>query len=630
MKPTMLGESILRRQFMALGLASLGSGCASLFVTEEPDSSLEELLEDTTSSDSGTTLVGTVSTPWGLSWLKVEAVALVNGLNNTGSNPPAGPQRQSLVDEMQTHRVPNPNELLASPTSSLVLLRAYLQPGIRKEDRFDVEVRIPSRSETTSLRGGWLMLSRLRELEALGGVARQGHVIGLAEGNVIIESAFTDGDDKVLQTRGWVLGGGKSNLTRTLGLAMKSDHHSIRTASLVGAAINSRFQLMDHGKKGVANPKRENFVELAVHPTYRHNIPRYVKVIRAIALNEKSTERAARMRDLELKLNEPTTAAMAALQLEAIGREAMPILKRGIVSADPEVRFNSAEALAYLDDDSAAAELGLAAKSNPAFRSAALIALSNMKHINAFDALSDLLHVASAETRYGAFRALRTRNYLDPIVRGTILGDDAMSFHVVSTSGEPLIHFTRTQRPEVVVFGTDQRMKPPPYLFGKSDILIKAVDDDHVRVSRFVPGKEDQQVVCSTLVAEIIPAIVQVGGGYLEVMQIMRAAKKEGYLDGRVAVEALPRVGRSYYRDEVRLSSSSDETDADDSDSSPEVEPGDTDDRAKRDDDFNSSIRGRRPDMIEQDSQRLTPEDFNRQSKPSWWKSMNRWWTPAE
>jgi hypothetical protein len=205
-----------------------------------------------------------------------------------------------------------------------------------------------------------------------------------------------------------------------------------------------------------------------------------------------------------------------------------------------------------------------------------------------------------------------------------------MSFHVVSTSGEPLIHFTRSQRPEVVVFGTDQRMKPPPYLFGKSDILIKAVDDEHVRVSRFVPGKEDQQIVCSTLVAEIIPAIVQVGGGYLEVMQIMRAAKKEGYLDGRVAVEALPRVGRSYYRDEVPLTSSRDETDADDASSSNEVDSSETGDRSQREDEYSSALKGRRPDMIEQDSQRLTPEDFNRQPKSSWWKSMTRWMTPAE
>jgi hypothetical protein len=628
-KSLMLSETILRRQFLALGLTSLGSGCSSLMVTEEPDANLDALLADTTTEESGTTLVRNVALAWGLNWLKIEAVALVNGLNNTGSNPPAGPQRQALVDEMQTHRVPNPNELLASPATSLVLLRATLPPGIRKEDRFDVEVMIPRRSETTSLRGGWLMLSRMRQLEELGGVARQGHVIGLAEGNVIIESAFTDGNDKVLENRGWVLGGGKSHLTRTLGLTMRNDHRSIKTSTLVGAAINARFQLLDHGKKGVANPKREDFIELAVHPTYRHNIPRYLQVIRSIAINEKPQQRADRLRDLEVKLNEPTMAYKSALQLEAIGREAIPILKRGMESADPEVRFNSAEALAYLDDDAAAAELGRAAKSNPAFRSAALAALSNMKHINAFDALSDLLHVASAETRYGAFRALRTRNYLDPIVRGTVLGDDAFSFHVVSTSGEPLIHFTRTQRPEVVIFGTDQRMKPPPYLLGKSEILIKGVDDEHVRVSRFRPGKEDQQVVCSNLLADIIPAIVQVGGGYVEVLQIIRAAKKEGYLEGRVAVEALPREGREYYRDEDKLESSNDQSSGDDADDSLSKNDSNND-RNITNNSRNASALGARRGLIQEDSQRLAPEDFNKQAKPTWWQSMTRWLTPAE
>ena len=322
MRPTNFanGLGMLRRQFLALGVMSLG-GCASLFMQEEEEASIEDLLADTT-KDANARLVGDVANAWGMTWLKVESVALVNGLAGTGSNPPAGPQRQALIDEMQTHRVSNPNELLASPSASLVLVRGFLPPGVRKEDRFDVEIRVPNRSETTSLRNGWLMLSRLRELEPLGGVARQGHVIGLAEGNVIVDAAFHDGNEKVLETRGWVLGGGKSHLTRTLGLAMKTEHLSIQTSALVGAAINQRFQLMDGGKKGVANPKRESFVELTVHPTYRHNVPRYMRVVRSIALKEKPAERAQRLKLLETRLNEPTSASQAAVQLEAIGRDA--------------------------------------------------------------------------------------------------------------------------------------------------------------------------------------------------------------------------------------------------------------------------------------------------------------------
>jgi len=53
---------------------------------------------------------------------------------------------------------------------------------------------------------------------------------------------------------------------------------------------------------------------------------------------------------------------LASLQLEAIGNEAIGALKQGLRSSDPEVRFYSAEALAYLDQPEAAAPLAEAAK----------------------------------------------------------------------------------------------------------------------------------------------------------------------------------------------------------------------------------------------------------------------------
>ena len=64
-----------------------------------------------------------------------------------------------------------------------------------------------------------------------------------------------------------------------------------------------------------------------------------------------------RLKTLEEQLLDPITSARAALRLEAIGKSGIEALKVGILSTDPEVRFRSAEALAYLDDPSAAPPL---------------------------------------------------------------------------------------------------------------------------------------------------------------------------------------------------------------------------------------------------------------------------------
>ena len=108
------------------------------------------------------------------------------------------------------------------------------------------------------------------------------------------------------------------------------------------------------------------------------------------------------------------------MKLEAIGDEAADTLKKGLESPSPEVRFYAAEALAYLDQAEAGSILGESAL-EPAFRSRALLALGAMSSVEAHDALVSLLHVASAETRYGAFQALQQMNPRDPLLGQTML-----------------------------------------------------------------------------------------------------------------------------------------------------------------------------------------------------------------
>jgi hypothetical protein len=251
---------------------------------------------------------------------------------------------------------------------------------------------------------------------------------------------------------------------------------------------------------------------------------------------------------LEGKLLEPSTSAAAALQLEAIGKEAMPALERAVVSKDPEVRFYAAEALAYLDGADAAGPLAEAAKSEPAFRWHATAALAAMDHPNARDALIGLFDVPSAETRYAAFRALRTCDPAHPLVRGTQFGDH-FSYHTINSSGPPMIHFARSRRPEIVVFGKDQQLRPPGFLYAGKDIMLKAAGQDRIKVIHFDISEEDEVEYCSTRLDDVVRTVVKMGGSYGDVLQCLQEAKRREYLDTRVVVDALPRKGRVYHRE---------------------------------------------------------------------------------
>lgn len=527
---------------------ALPIGCTSYFVVPEDTDTSAALAEPASEPpEDGLNLIRDFVSPWNTNYLKVEGVALVTGLNGTGSDPAPSPYRTMLIDEMQTHEVKTPNKVLASADTAMVIVRGYLPPGVQKGDRFDVQVRVPPQSETKSLRGGWLMRSRLREMAVLNNAVRTGRVDALAQGQVLISSVF-EGDAEVDRTRGHVLSGGVALMSRPLGLSVRSDKHSVRTSSMIGAAINSRFHTYDQGvKKGVATPKRDSFIELQVHPRYKHNIERYIRVIQSIALRESPADRVQRVELLEKKLLEPTTCLTAALQLEAIGKEAIPVLRRAITSEDPEVRFYAAEALAYMDESDAAATLAAAARDEPAFRWHAIAGLAVMEGASAYDELVGLFDSSSAETRYAAFRALRMKNHSDPLVRGEILGEK-FSYHLIHSSGPPMIHFSRSRRAELVVFGHDQRMQPPAFLYAGKNIMLKGVGGDRIKVTRFSADGDDQVETCSTLLDDVIRTIVKLDGDYGDVLQALQDAKGKNYLDARLVVDALPRPGRVYRR----------------------------------------------------------------------------------
>ena len=118
-------------------------------------------------------------------------------------------------------------------------------------------------------------------------------------------------------------------------------------------------------------------------------------VIQAISTAPESSATQIRLSQLASKLSDPTTAADAALQLEAMGESAVPILLDALNSTNPELRFFAAESLAYLDRTEAIESLETAIRETAAFRHPSLLALQGMDHQLAIDALQrlSLIHI---------------------------------------------------------------------------------------------------------------------------------------------------------------------------------------------------------------------------------------------
>jgi flagellar basal body P-ring protein FlgI len=494
-------------------------------------------------------LVGDLAVATGMHTVQIQAVGLVTGLHGTGSDPGPSTERAALLEEMQTRKVTGPNSVLASGDVSLVVVQAWLRPGVQKGDRFDIEVRVPSQSETTSLRGGYLLETRLKEMAVLGNQVHSGNLLALAKGPVMVDPTADSKKDRIAACRGRVLGGGVALKSRPLGLVLTPGHQNVMNSSRVAIAVNKRFHTFQSGiKSGVAKAKTDELIDLAVHPRYKDNIARYVQVVRALPLAETAPERMQRVREIESQLLDPATSADAAILLEAIGgEEGADALLKGIKSKDPEVLFYAAEALAYLDRREAAEPLGQIAREQPAFRVFALTALSAMQEFSAYEQLRELLSAPSAETRYGAFRALWAMNQKDPLVKGESIGGQ-FNYHPLNVAGPPMIHVTRSRIPEIVVFGVDQQLLTPLSLSAGNEIQVTSSGGSEVSVSRYSVKDGDQKRLVSTRVDDVIRAIVELGGTYPDVVQALQEAKTFGALASRFEVDALPEAGRSYDR----------------------------------------------------------------------------------
>ncbi|MCE9632541.1 MAG: HEAT repeat domain-containing protein [Planctomycetia bacterium] len=519
----------------SLGLAALIlGGCAGPAIrSQSPE------IEALAHLEADTKLVGDYTAPWGLNAKRIERPALVTGLADTGSDPPPGPQRQTLLADMQARGVVEPSALLASPSTSLAWAHGYLPPGVRKGDRFDIFVEVPADNDTVSLAGGWLMETRLAEMAVIGNTIRDGHELGIAAGPLLVDPVSGGTLDSKSKIRARVPGGGVALRDRDMGLVLAADHRSFAMSKRLGDWINRRFHAVIKGvKRGVANPQTDRYIALEVPPVYRHNLGRYIRVVQNIAVIEPPGGRHARLQLLERQLTDPITAPIAALRLEAIGKEAIPTLRKALESTDGEIRFAAAESLAYLGESVAAPQLAEAATSLRSARPAALAALTVLDDANGVDSLQSLLASRSAETRYGAFRALWRMDPDLPLVRGERLGD-ACSMHVLDVDGPPLVHATRSIRPEFVFFGTEHPVADGLRAEAGTAIVV-VVDRGTATVSRFVPGQSDQQAEVPAGADAIVRAIIELGGTYADAIQFLQQASASRSLASRLAFDSLP------------------------------------------------------------------------------------------
>ncbi len=496
----------------------------------------------------------------------VSGVGLVVGLEGTGGGAPPGAYRQMMEEHLKRSKIDNPKAWLDSNDTALVIVNAQIPAGSRAGERSDVEITLPPGSKVKSLRGGYLLETQLFTYSSHGQVRAyleqndikpvgsgdgllKGHAIASAEGPV--QMALNDKENKAEAKadpeipeggvrRAFIWKGAKSKTNQPFFLVLNSGVQSYRMAVVVHERINETF----HGPgslEKVAVPRTKETVVLTIPPQYRNNPTHFFRVVRMIPI-ERIEENPEYRRRLENELQEPETALTAALRLEALGRDSIPVLRETMKSNKyPIVRFAAAEALAYLGEPIAASVLASLAEKHPSLQAYCLTALASLDEAASSFALQDLLASDVPEIRYGAFQALREREPRNYSSKDQLM-NKSFWLHKVAPESTPFVHVLSTGRSEIVTFGKNPHLVAPFSLRAGPDLVVTArAADSAVTISRFSTRKPQRQEQCSFAVADIVKTMAGLGAQYDDVVDLLTQARDIKALDCDLRIDALPR-----------------------------------------------------------------------------------------
>lgn len=536
-------SSISRRIFLC-GLVVATSGCQNLVKRgQSPDGDV--VAASAQSATANTKYIASVCKMAGLRAEKIEGIALLTELKSTGSAAKPGEIRRRLERDLERLDLDiNPAQLIKSKETEIVMCRGFLPPGVRKGDRIDLEIQALRETEATSVENGFAIHTRLHDTARLGNTVKEGHLKAIGTGRVLTNAALGNDKKDSRTLSGVILGGGRANVDRDLSLLMRKGSGSVRTATQISSALNRRFTISTGGGlKNVAEAKTDQLITLKIPDQYRHNVGRYAQVVSNLAFAEDAQALVNRLDLLQQQMTDPVSAGLAAVRLEGIGRQAAPTLIRSLQNSQLPIRFYAAQALAYLGNTEGISVLQEAAIAEPAFRWQALTALATLDNGQSEQALIGLLSQSDDETRYGAFRALRLQNPSHPVVQSQWMANDH-HLSIIDNESEPLLHFARRERAEILIFNDSQTFSDK-FLYVQSGLTVKSNGDGTVSIATY-QADNTGKTVCSDRVSDVFQTIAQSGHGYATLLRLSRQAVKEGTLNSRLAIDAMPTANRQY------------------------------------------------------------------------------------
>lgn len=468
---------------------------------------------------------------------RASGYGLVVGLDNTGDTRAPGPVRDYIVKQMRKHgfgssmmqeyKRAQPETVLKDARVAIVRVDAYIPPGARRGQTFDVQVSALENSNTTSLAHGQLYECDLAPrgadpMNPGGGLINPwAHVQGPIFVNPSYLAAPTQGESGKLSMRyGLVMGTGVNINDRAIVLRLRQPQWKLSRA--IEERLNDRFQqVADYDRKTevrgycVAQAQDDSTINLYVPKSYQGDWEHFASVAMHTYFNPNADVGSIRAAQLGKAILEPgALTGEISYAFEAIGEPALPTIRALLNHASSEIAFAAARAGAQMNDGASLEALRrLALAKGDAFQ---ISAIQTLGKLNPTPQVREILYsVIDSDQNLARLEAYKVMaNNTDPRVLSQDL-PGGFKLDLVPSEGKPIVFASRSGIPRVAIIGSNHKptlRTPITFLtIGRTfQITDEPANPDVVNL--FNRGTSSQRDVSVRSPASLAQVLLSVGG----------------------------------------------------------------------------------------------------------------------
>ena len=366
--------------------------------------------------------IGSLCELTGYAAVRVSGYSLVWGLPGTGSSECDPTTKAYLIQQIRQNDLKQfmseeyqeltAEQIFDSRNTAAVEVTGLVPAGAPEGIRFDVQVRPIQGTQTTSLQGGFLLRTEMRQFFSGRFGADAGRVAALAGGPIFV-NPFPIGPEpnqKADPRNGLVLGGGLSKYDRQIALTHDKPRLSYRPAN---PATDKHPDLAGMNDPRLQMPPVENLLWLPCPTNTRDRYQYFISLVMALYIQESSGFEQMTLRNIDQWLTDgQIEPPLASLLWQGIGRGALASISRHYQEGSDQLTFQAAQAALELEDFAALDTMIKIAKQkdNPLQLQAAQTLTRHAEDLSVRRTLSDMLDNQDARLRLIAYEGLRNAN----------------------------------------------------------------------------------------------------------------------------------------------------------------------------------------------------------------------------